>query len=231
MLDRHASSDVSYKRFTDAEELGRLVADDLALLLTESFAARTLAGDTEPGHALPTPASPFIGRAADVEALVEMLTRDGPRLVTLTGPGGVGKTRLALKVASDIAGRFRDGAVFVPLAGVTAEAIPDAVAAALGIRDLGGQTLEALVKCYLAGRSMLLLLDNFDHLLSAAPLLCTLLEAAPGLRILVSSRTALRVSGEQEFVVDPLPVPAPAADEPARVLASEAVQLFVNRVS
>ena len=146
---------------------------------------------------LPVTASPLLGRETELEELVTLLT-EGLRLVTVTGPGGTGKTRLALQVAAELVGTFSDGVFWVPLAGLTdPELVLPEITRTLPARDdlLG----------YLRGKQLLLLLDNFEHLLAAAPDLSSLLAAADGLRVIVTSRAPVRISGEREYPLEPLP--------------------------
>ena len=157
---------------------------------------------------LPVTSSPLLGREEELEQLVSLLT-DGSRLVTVTGPGGTGKTRLALQVAAELVGTFSDGVFWVPLAGLTdPELVLPEIARTLPARDdlLG----------YLRGKQLLLLLDNFEHLPTAAPDLASLLAIADGLRLIVTSRAPLRISGEREYPLEPLP-------------PADAVTLFVER--
>ena len=157
---------------------------------------------------LPVAASPLLGRERELEELAAMLS-DGSRLVTITGTGGTGKTRLALQVAAELVGRFGDGVFWVPLAGL---ADPEVVSAEIA-HTIGAR--EDLVGA-LRGKALLLLLDNFEHLLDAAPMVGDLLSVASELRVLVTSRSPLRISGEVEYPLDPLP-------------PSDAVALFVER--
>jgi predicted ATPase/class 3 adenylate cyclase len=146
---------------------------------------------------LPVTASPLLGREKELEELVSLLT-EGSRLMTVTGPGGTGKTRLALQVAAELVGTFADGVFWVPLAGLSDhELVLPEIARTLPARDdLVG---------YLRGKQLLLLLDNFEHLLAAAPDLASLLAAADGLRVIVTSRAPLRISGEREYPLESLP--------------------------
>ncbi len=180
------------------------------------------------GASLPTPLTSFIGREREIADACDLLL-GGVRLVTLTGPGGVGKTRLAVRVAGELAQDFADGAVFVPLASVTDfDLVPTTVGLALGVREAGDRTLASRLADALRDRALLLVLDNFEHVVEAAPLVTHLLESCHRLAVLVTSRTPLRVSGEHVFPVPPLAVPDPA-EPTARVAETEAVCLFVAR--
>ena len=160
-----------------------------------------------------------------------LLGREDVRLVTLTGAGGIGKTRLAVAVAMATASTFADGAVFVDLAPLRdPDAVLPTIAAALDIRETGPKPLGHVVVEALASRRLLLLLDNFEHLMPAAPVVTELLQAAPGVKALVTSRQPLRVRGEREVAVPPLELPAPPTGGPsADAVRSEAVTLFVER--
>jgi hypothetical protein len=156
--------------------------------------------------ALPVKASPLVGRAREVATLSELVARDDVRLVTCTGAGGIGKTRLSLQVAAEMASGFRNGVVLVALAPVSdaVSALPT-IAASLGVRPAGQQLLEDDLVAHLAGRSLLLVLDNFEQVTPAAPDVARILERAPEVKVLATSRAPLRVSGEHEFRVPPLP--------------------------
>jgi hypothetical protein len=168
----------------------------------------------------------------ETEAASELVIREGVRLVTLTGPGGVGKSRLALEVAGRLGSSFAHGVRFVDLAPVQrADLVVAAIAAGLRLRTSGGP-LIADVKTYLRPRRLVLLLDNFEQVTVAAPLVAEFLTAAAGLVVLVTSRTVLRLSGEHEFPVAPLPTP-PAGTAGGPQLADlrqyALVRLFVER--
>ncbi len=180
---------------------------------------------------LPVPPTPLIGRERDVEAVGKLLLVERARQVTLTGPGGVGKTRLALEIASEHQASFPDGAVFIALApvGDPSLVIPT-VARSLGLAEVAGQPLPDQLRSYLRDRQMLLVLDNFEQVLDAAPDVANLLSSCPHLTVLVTSRAPLRLRGEREYAVGPLRLPElnriPAPEEAAQ---SDAVRLFLER--
>ena len=181
-------------------------------------------------YPLPSAASPLLGRAHTVEAAVELLLDPDVRLVTLVGPPGVGKTRLALAIAREIQGHFHEGVCFVPLAPVSsAERVLPAIAQALDLLD-SGRSLAAALADRLRSEEVLLVLDNLEHLLAATAEIAALLAAAPSLKLLCTSRTALRSVGEHEFFVPPLPLPdlirLPGVDDFAQ---NPALALFVAR--
>jgi predicted ATPase len=208
----------SYRPFATGEELRTLVTDDLAVLLTERFHAQDGgdAGDEEwsvPG--VPARTTSFVGRDRELDDLLRLVDRDDVRLVTLTGPGGIGKTRLAVEAARRVAARFPDGVAFVPLDGLTdPELVPAAIGDAVGLSSLGPDPAAGLAR-RLGQRRVLLVLDNFEHVLDAAPLVTRLLESCAELEVLATSREPLRLQGEHEYPVPPL---------------ADAARLFVERV-
>jgi predicted ATPase/class 3 adenylate cyclase len=178
---------------------------------------------------LPTQLTSFIGRDDQVREAKQLLSRS--RLLTLTGPGGTGKTRLSLEIAADVLDQYSDGVYFVPLSAVhDPELVASAIAQALAISTTGSRRpIDALLD-HLREKQTLLVLDNFEQVLAAAPIATQLLEGSAGLRVLVSSRTALRVSGEQEFPVPPLGLPDLKALPGLAALSQfEAVRLFIER--
>ena len=181
--------------------------------------------------AIPRPATPLVGRERELEEVASLLGQGETRLLTLTGIGGVGKTRLATEVAREAAEDFSDGAVFVGLAPLDDPALVlSTIARTLGLKEGEGRTpAEALVD-HLRDKGLLLVLDNFEHLLEAAPEVARLIEACPGLAVLATSRAPLRIRGEREYPVPPLRLP-PSTRSPAEkdVLESPSGRLFLER--
>lgn len=237
LLDRVRSDEsVSYKKFKTATELRRLIEDDVALLLAERFEGVTAAAEVESGGPLPSPArwpapaSAIIGRFSELEAVTELLLRGEVRLVTLTGAGGIGKSRLALELVERLRDKFEDGVSFVALSPITDWKLVElTVAQSLGLPEAKGRPVMDQVKEHLAARHSLLYIDNFEQVLPAAPVISQLLAAAPALKALVTSRAVLNLRGEYEYVVPPLRLPEAENVDLNQLDSFGSVRLFVER--
>jgi predicted ATPase/DNA-binding XRE family transcriptional regulator len=190
------------------------------------------AADELSGSYLPLPLTPLLGRDADLQSLRRWLGDPAARLITLTGPGGVGKTRLALELAREILEQGTRRVVFVPLAAIRNPAfVASAIAEAFGLSDVLSADLAVHARVVCNGRPTLLVLDNLEQVLDAAPLVADLLSTVPTLTLLATSRAPLRVRGEREYGVGPLALAAdPTAMPPADLARLPAVRLFVERV-
>jgi predicted ATPase/DNA-binding XRE family transcriptional regulator len=186
-------------------------------------------GRTAAASSLPVPPTPLIGREQDVRSIEARFRQRETRLVTLTGPGGVGKTRVAIEVASRLRGAFPDGVAFVDLASLRgAHLVLPTIAQSLGLRQTG--PLHEALRAILAPKRLLLALDNFEHVLDAAADIASLLESCPDLAILATSRAPLRIRGEGEYHVSPLKMPDPGSVPRAESVAdAPAAQLFLQR--
>lgn len=241
LQDIKRDSGVSYKYFSTSEELRDLIANDLALLLTERFeqsegpAAAPVPGKEEasPPRArarLPLLPSGLIGREDALQQLCSLLLEEETRLITVTGPGGVGKTSLALAAASEVQEAFEDNVYWAPLATIDdPNLVVSTVAKALDVSERAGTSLLESVKGYLQERHTLLVLDNFEQVLAAAPIIGELLVASPGLTVLVTSRAALQLRAERELVLAPLALPEETAHTVDEAKNNPAVALFVAR--
>jgi predicted ATPase len=234
LLDAIRDDDrASYRRFHTTEELTELVLQDLAVLLSERFELAGRLPETADQAvtsttALPTPLASLVGRDRELSAIGDLLSA-GTRLVTLTGPGGIGKTRLALALAHEVAGRYPDGVHLVSLADVEEPSLVlPTLASRLGIRLTGSQEAGAAVAEHLAGRCCLLVLDNLEQVVEVAPELATVLERAPAVQVLATSRCPLGIVGEHEWRLDPLGLSTPDAS-PSELATGSAVELFVER--
>ena len=209
------------------ERIFQLVAHDLPGAFPP---LKTL--DSRPNN-LPLQPTPLIGREKEVGAAKTLLSRDDVRLVTLTGPGGTGKTRLALQVVADSIDEFSGGVWFVNLAPVSEPGlVVSTIAQTLGVMEAGGRLLVESLKDYLGDKEVLLLLDNFEQVVEARTQVVELLSAAPRLKVLITSRVALQVRGEREWPVPPLSLPDPAHLPPIeRLNQYEAVSLFIERAT
>jgi predicted ATPase len=218
---------ISYRPYSDPDELHSLVADDLAVLLTETFSA-SAAPQAEPSR--PEPLSPLpraptrlIGRDGDVARVLELLADPDTRMVTLFGTGGIGKSRLALAVAERAKSRYADGVAYIELAPVTEPSLVlPTIAEAIGVQAGAGVSIGPRLRDRLADARMLIVLDNMEQLTEAADQLSDLLASTDALQLLVTSRRILNIRGEQVFPLEPLAVPADGA-------ITSAVELFLDR--
>jgi predicted ATPase/class 3 adenylate cyclase len=209
------------------EHLWQLMLLDLSGLAADFSPLNTL--DTHP-HNLPIQLTPLVGRDREVATVCTLLQREEVHLVTLTGTGGTGKTRLALQVAAELAPSFVDGVWFVGLSRlVDPELVLPTIAQTLGLHEVGGQPIAATLANYLHTKQMLLVLDNFEQVAVAASALAGLLVSGSRLKVLVTSRVVLHLRGEKQYRVPPLPLPDPAHLAPTQDLVQQAaVALFVQ---
>jgi predicted ATPase len=236
LLGRVQADDAaSYKVFRGPDDLAELLGEDLAVLLSERFAHPAFDPlDARPAAApapLPMPPTSFVGRSDLLDDLAGLLLRPDVRLLTLYGPGGAGKSRVAIELAERCRQAFAGDVSYVSLASVRdPELVPSSLAIGLGAREAAGISSVRAMQGVLAGRSGLLVIDNFEHLVDAAPVIAELLQAAPALTVLVTSRALLRLSIEVAYPIPPLALPEPDdGAAPAQLLHSEAVRLFVER--
>lgn len=236
LLDRiRDDGSTSYRPFSGADELRELLENDLAVMLTERFEATlaSLEGPVAlaPPDTLPLAPSPLVGRELEIHAVTELLTRIEVRMVTVTGPGGSGKTRLAVELAELFRDQYGARVCFVDLTGLrSADLVLPTIAGALGVRDAGDRNLIEAMGMVLADASRLLVVDNFEHVMAAATHLAELLSVTSEVRILVTSRQPLHLRWEQEYPLLPLEVPD-AEDHTSvdAVAAAPAVELLVQR--
>jgi predicted ATPase len=216
------------ERYSSTRDLAR----DLAAVRDRLAEAPARESEPRPNN-LPVQRTAFIGREHEAAGLRELLSRADVRLVTLTGPGGIGKTRLALQVAGEIADQFPGGVCFVALSAIGERGlIASAIAQAVGVRESGNTSPQETLMEYVGGLSqpMLLVLDNFEHLVSAAPVVAQILTTGPKLKVVVTSQAPLHIYGEHEFPVPPLALPDPKSIPPLEVLSRlPAIALFVER--
>src|SRR5215212_250291 len=220
--------DLGERRLKDLSRAERIFQLTAPGLQSQFPPLRTL--ESYPNN-LPAQPTPLIGREREVEEIRERLRSTEVRLLTLTGPGGTGKTRVGVQAAAELLEDFEDGVFFVALAAIANPAlVAPTIARTLGLTESGAQPPEELLKGFLRDRQTLLVLDNFEQVLESAPLLDELLSSAPGLTILATSRAPLKLYGEHEFPVPPLSLPDPGSLPPVEHLIQyEAVKLFVDR--
>ncbi|HET9332664.1 MAG TPA: tetratricopeptide repeat protein [Gemmatimonadota bacterium] len=221
-----ALRDLGERRLKDLarpERIFQLVVEGLD---TEFPPLQTL--DARP-HNLPAQETPLVGRERELRAVRDLVLRQGTRLITLTGPGGTGKTRLALQVAAEVIDAFRDGVFFVNLTSVREpERLPATILQTLDVSPDSGEAEDVALRKWLADRELLLVLDNFEQIVDAAVRVGDLLREAPRLCVLVTSQAALRIRGEHAFPVGPLELPEEGSSLVV-LAANDAVELFVER--
>lgn len=222
---------VSYKSFSEPEELEQLIINDLAVLLTERFnlSLNQKTNDPKLFHLLPAAPNQLIGREKCLDHISNLLKKPSIRLITLFGPGGIGKTRLAIESARKSEESFKDGIAFIPLAPVKDYLLAaETICYNLGIKVSAGNTLESL-KFFLQDKNFLLVLDNFEQITEAASIIDDLLYAAPQIKIMVTSRERLSLSFEQVVPVPPLAETYSDVSDPSNNNLPPAVELFINR--
>ena len=227
---RHLVEELGLEPSPELRQLERaILTQDRSLERGTGRDRPSAAATTGPSN-LPAFATALVGRHGELETLGRLLRRSDVRLVTLTGVPAVGKTLLALELASGLGTEFPDGIFLVELAAVTeAELVPAAIARSLQLQTGKGDRLEELLVEFVRERRALLVVDNFEHVLAAAPFVSKLLSAAPGLKVLLTSRASLDLAGEREFPLSPLAVPVPSEHDRDQLLRFPAVALFVER--
>ena len=223
-----------YQKFSTPEELRDLLANDLALMLSENFQlSDEVKVSSVPAKRNPLPVfqGTLIGRENDINATIALLTHPDVPLVTLTGSGGTGKTSLGIYIANQLKEQFRDGVYYVPLATVTnPNSLIPSIAEHIGLFDSGKQLLRESVLHFLYDKQILLVLDNFEQIVSAAPDLAELMHHCKHLKMLVTSRSPLHIRGEINYPIQPLAVPVDHPDQNQDdILNSPAVELFIRR--
>lgn len=244
LLDDISKSETAcYQKFKDADELYALIQNDLSILMSEIIEHVLYQSQSEPAIAvqevfqstrlleIPIIKSALIGREKDIESVSELLLKDDISLVTLLGAGGTGKTSLSMHIAWHIESKFDDGVLFVPLAALTNSAlVMNVIAEKLGIQDSGKQDLETLVISYLSSKKFLLVLDNFEQIVDASVSISNLINHCKQLKILITSRSSLRIRGERIYHLPTLQFPQTDERIPFEKLSEyAATKLFLER--
>lgn len=239
LLQNIQNSDTAcYQKFSDAAELQQLIENDLSVLMSEIFQNALFEHQSNaplgPGdlkiESLPLIRNTIIGREQDIHDVSETLMRPEVSILTLLGTGGTGKTTLSIHVAHAVVDRFRNGAIFVPLASVTDSSLAASViASALGLQDSGKQPVEVTLLEFLVDKEMLLVLDNFEQILGAAGLVSDISSRCEDVKILVTSRTPLHLRNERIYPLSPLEVPESWVDTREELMKAPAAALYVER--
>lgn len=233
LKDIQDADSITYQRFTTPDEFRELLENDLAVLLSERFeSVQTQQASLKNNKAfhLPVLRSELIGRETELKQIKEILFQHDTGLLTLTGSGGTGKSRLALELAHSIAEKFQDGVYFVSLASIAeASLVVPTIAHAIGLLDTGQQPIQETLIEFLLDKHVLLILDNFEHVIDAGVSIAYVLSRCHQIKLLITSRTPLRIRDERIFQVAPLNVPMPGEVVAELADASPCVRLFVER--
>ncbi len=232
--DIRSKGDVSYKSFSTADELEKLITDDLAILLSERFysvedSLPEVTDSIRVHTNIPDQIPQIIGRENDMQRIVELIVEKENHLITITGTGGIGKTRLALAVAKSLTGHYDDGVYFVDLSHITDEVdIFKQIASSLGIQLSSAEDVVSQITGFISSQKILLVLDNFEHLASSSAKISSFIHSCPKLTIIITSRNSLNMAIENEYRLQALSVPL-ESDEFNETAESPSVQVFINK--